>query len=229
MHSPEDNLAPSPWSLWQLIDSAFPTGGFAHSGGLEAAVQLGRVTDAPELRAFALAALAQAAALSAPFVVTTVDAPPRYAELDAIYHALLRNTISSAASRTQGQAMVSIACDAWGNQALRSAKAALRGAAWNGHWPIAFGLAASAVGADATLAADAFLFATGRAILSAAVRLNLVGPREAQRLQAELSSARGRLLDVALSTGIDDACQTSPVLEMLQAQQGRLYSKLFVS
>lgn len=28
---------PSDWIAWQLCDSAFPAGAFAHSGGLEAA------------------------------------------------------------------------------------------------------------------------------------------------------------------------------------------------
>ena len=37
----------SPFLLLQLADSAFPTGGFAHSGGLEAAYQLGEI-DGPE-------------------------------------------------------------------------------------------------------------------------------------------------------------------------------------
>jgi len=47
------------WLLWQLADSAFPSGGFAHSGGLEAAVQLGVVSDPSSLEVFLQNALLQ--------------------------------------------------------------------------------------------------------------------------------------------------------------------------
>ncbi len=32
------------WLIWQLADSSYPAGGFAHSSGLEAAWQQGEVT-----------------------------------------------------------------------------------------------------------------------------------------------------------------------------------------
>ena len=34
------------WIVWQLADATFPSGGFAHSGGLEAVVQWGQIPDA---------------------------------------------------------------------------------------------------------------------------------------------------------------------------------------
>ncbi|HZH77778.1 MAG TPA: urease accessory protein UreF, partial [Archangium sp.] len=40
------------WRVLQLADSAFPTGGFAHSGGLEAAVQQGEVRGREGLERF---------------------------------------------------------------------------------------------------------------------------------------------------------------------------------
>ena len=40
----------SDWLTWQIVDSAFPTGVFAHSWGLEAAWQQGEVDDVDELR-----------------------------------------------------------------------------------------------------------------------------------------------------------------------------------
>ncbi|MFP2912429.1 urease accessory protein UreF, partial [Pyxidicoccus sp. 3LFB2] len=48
------------WRVLQLADSGFPTGGFAHSGGLEAAVQAGEVRGASELRRFVRELLWQA-------------------------------------------------------------------------------------------------------------------------------------------------------------------------
>ena len=49
------------WLIWQLADSAFPCGGFAHSGGLEAALAWGEVDDDPALLDFARNALQQVA------------------------------------------------------------------------------------------------------------------------------------------------------------------------
>jgi urease accessory protein len=66
-----------------------------------------------------------------------------------------------------------------------------------------------------------FLFLFLRSILGSAVRLGIVGPLEAQRI----------LTRIRIETPIADAIpvQTAPVLDLLQATQDRLYSRLFQS
>jgi urease accessory protein len=56
------------WLLWQLADSAFPTGGFAHSGGLEAAWQHGEIRGADDLSSFLETYMCQTATSMIPFV-----------------------------------------------------------------------------------------------------------------------------------------------------------------
>ena len=50
----------SDWLTWQVVDSAFPTGAFAHSWGLESAWQHGEIEGAPALEAFLEASIHQA-------------------------------------------------------------------------------------------------------------------------------------------------------------------------
>jgi hypothetical protein len=60
------------WLLWQLCDSAFPTGGFAHSLGLEAAWQHGEVRNRAELVSFLQASLHQLGHAALPFVTAAL-------------------------------------------------------------------------------------------------------------------------------------------------------------
>src|SRR5688500_8997828 len=97
------------WLLWQLVDSAFPTGGFAHSGGVEAAWQHGMIRDGDDLLELAQAALQQAACGVVPVLLATLRQPADFAEYDSFYDASLTNHVANRASRAQGRALLATA------------------------------------------------------------------------------------------------------------------------
>src|ERR1044071_8777200 len=87
----------SDWFAWQVVDSAFPAGAFAHSGGLESAWQQGEVATADDLWAFLVAFVQQAGHASLPLVNAAYRAPHRVADLDELADAFLLNVVANRA------------------------------------------------------------------------------------------------------------------------------------
>ncbi len=211
------------WLVWQLVDSAFPAGGFAHSFGLEAACQQGEVT-AASLPAFVRDAIAQAGHGGLPFVLAAHDDPASLALFDERCDAFLRNPIANRASRVQGRAWAGALARAF----PMTADAGVRATAFR-HFAPAFGATLALLGVTRDEAARMFLFGVARGTLSAAVRLGIAGTNEAQRMLAECPPALDRTLARCSALGIDEASQTSPLVDLWQASHDRLYSRLFQS
>jgi urease accessory protein len=217
------------WLVWQLADSAFPSGGFAHSAGLEAARQLGEVEGAAELSDFLKGSLLQAACGAAPFALAARADPSRLAELDRRYDAFLSNHVANRASRAQGQGFLAAASRTLGHGELRELNDLVRQQSLSGHWPVLFGAVGGSLGLDARRLARLLLFITSRGLMSASVRLGVVGPIQAQAMQFELHGYSERLVERALNCDLEEAAQTSPFIELMQGVHDRLYSRLFVS
>jgi urease accessory protein len=215
------------WLVLQLADSAFPSGGFAHSGGLEAAMQAGALASPGALARWLDDALWQAAHVSLPFVAAAHDAPWRLAELDLACDAALRNGPLNRASRTQGRAHLDACLRSFGGVPLD----AVRAAAAHGprHLAPVFGasLAALEVGRDQTLRLH--LHAVARGVVSAAVRLALIGPAEAQGLQAGAAPTLDRVLADRSFVAVASQTQVAPLHDLLAGGHDLLYSRLFAS
>lgn len=211
------------WLLWQLADSAFPTGGFVHSGGLEAAAQFGLVA-AIGLEVFLAQALTGIASNALPFVAATHADAGAVATLDRRCDATLTNHVANRASRAQGQALVATSAAAF--PALAPVKATLRAQATPGHLAPWTGAVAAALGLDAVVARRLFLFTQLRGLVSSAIRLGLTGPLAAQALQARLAPT---LEPLAARTPrpVADAAGAMPLADLVHAQHDRLYSRLF--
>ena len=216
------------WLIWQLADSAFPAGGFAHSFGLEAAWQQGEV-DAASLPAFVRDAIVQAGRGGVPFVWAAHDDPGTLQAIDARCDAFLRNPIANRASRVQGRAWLGTIERAFPRPDVGSFCDAVRARPMARHYAPVFGATRRTLGVERTAAARLFLFGVCRGTLSAAVRLGIVGTTGAQRVLAERADDLDRALAGAAALTMDDAAQTSPLIDLWQASHDRLYSRLFQS
>jgi urease accessory protein len=214
--------------IYQLADASFPSGGFAHSAGLEAAAQLGEVR-ADSLPAYMEAFAWQTGHASLPFVGAAFDDPNAFATIDAHNDAFLLTAIANRASRAQGRSFASVAAKAFGGPALDAlAEAARRRSAPLHHAPV-FGVALRALGASRGEALTLFLHGQIRGLSSSAVRLGLVGPHEAQALQARMAGVLDQVVTACSHLAAEDAAATAPRFELVQAQHDSLYSRLFQS
>jgi len=215
------------WLVWQLADSAFPTGGFAHSAGLEAAWQSGEVANLDALRRFVHDAVGQAGRGGLPLVTPAYTSPARLEALDAIADAFLTNAVANRASRVQGRALAATCARVWPSEAVEALE--VRARRLRGHHAPLAGALGHALGLALDETQRLFLFQALRGPIAAAVRLGLAGSYDAQRLQFDCAPL---LDDVIGRCGAMDECdlaQTAPVLDILQSAHDRLYSRLFQS
>ena len=216
------------WLLWQLADSAFPAGGFAHSFGLEAAWQQGEVS-AASLPAFVADVVAQAGQGSLPFVNGGHDNPAGFSAVDERCEAFLRNAVANRASRVQGRAWLGTVERAFPTPTVRQLCGSIRSTGGPKHFAPAFGATLRLLDVDRQETSRLFLYGVARGTFSAAVRLGIVGTMDAQRLLAECGDALDRALDRSEELSMDDAVQSAPLIDLWQAAHDRLYSRLFQS
>ena len=215
--------------ILQLADSAFPTGGFAHSAGLEAAYQRGEIRTGAELHGFVRWSLAQAGRGALPLVMAAHEGEPALAELDELCDAFLTNPVANRASRLQGRAWLSTAIRVFDRPGLQRIVSTADEHRLAPHYAPAFGAILAALGVPAARASYVYLFMTARTVLSAAVRLGIVGTHEAQRIQADVGGLIDRIHARSAALTLDDLAQTAPPVDLWQAGHDRLYSRLFQS
>ena len=216
------------WLLLQLADSALPTGGFAHSGGLEAAAQQEEVRTAADLRRFLRDALWQAGHATLPLASATHGDPGALPRLDARADAFLVSRVANRASRTQGRAFLDT-CARIFPEEIGGVRDGARVAGLLMHYAPVAGAVLRALEVERTQAQQLLLSLSLRGVLFAAVRLGIVGTHEAQRMQRELAGVLDEVLAACGDLSDDALAQTSPIADLLGSTHDRLYSRLFQS
>jgi urease accessory protein len=215
--------------LWQLADSGFPAGGFAHSGGLEASMHHGFIHDEETVRRFARQSLAQCGRGALPLMTAALTRPEDLSDLDHLSDAFLSNPVANRASRAQGRAFLASSSRSFPQTGLSALEARVRREGLAGHHAPLFGAVLSVLGVEPFDAQRLFLYMTVRGIGSAAVRLGLIGAYEAQELQAALSADIDGVAERCGTLDPLEIAQTSPLIDLCQSTHDRLYSRLFQS
>jgi urease accessory protein len=215
------------WLVLQLADATFPSGGFAHSGGLEATMQAGGLAAPGALERFIHDALWQAGHMTLPFVAAAHGSPGSIVELDLAHDAALVNRILNRASRSQGRAHLGACLRSFGGTRLH----ALRETASAGprHLAPVFGASLAALGVERDATLRLHLHGTLRGLVSAAVRLALVGPGEGQQLHAAAAPTLDAVLRECSANEATSQTQTAPLHDLLAGGHELLYSRLFAS
>lgn len=226
------------WSQWQLLDSILPTGGFAHSLGLGAAIQTRLVSTPQDLQTFITHLLDNAGSLLLPYVCSAAMSPDMetWRKLDKMLDATLTNQVGRKASTAQGAALLRVAAAVFSETqpCLKTMREASMCSASGKvlvcfhHAPI-FGLVCGVLGMDGTTAQRAYMYTTMRDVISAATRLNLVGPLGAAVLQHQMAKVAEAMVLKWMDRKVEESCQIAPLLDTVQGCHAYLFSRLFCS
>ena len=217
------------WLSWQLADSGFPTGAFAHSGGLEAATQHGLIPDEVALERWLLWSVEHQLHTNMGYVLAAHRNPERLLELDAHAETTHLNPVAHRASVAQGNGLIGAAAAAFPDSACPTDKRALRAAASPGHFSPIFGAITARLGLQRQRTQQLFVFCLLRDGCSAAVRLGRCGPMAAQRILASLSEPALAMADEHASDDEASICGSGVLVDVLSASHDQLYSRLFQS
>jgi len=229
-------------AVLQFADGLFPSGGFAHSFGLETYAQAGAVRDAASLQEFVSVHLeggagpadAVAAALAARAGVAADR--DNCIELDRRLDAMKTVPEFRAASRQMGRqtaraaaALGRVGATLGGDPFVESLAMAIDDELTPGHHGVVFGAVTGRAGASPEMAAAAFLQSTAVLLVGAGLRLLPIGQIEGQRVLAAMREPIARLARQAAGAAIDDLWSFTPGLEIAGLRHADLEGRLFRS
>ncbi|KAH9513462.1 hypothetical protein Btru_033115 [Bulinus truncatus] len=268
------------FTVLQITDSSFPTGGFAHSLGLEAYIQyfgnLELRKDVRKMFSAIMTIMENSGSLNLPFVksaylaVSSGDHPlkktakcqfnsisaemfqhangykngsvthtacqssldmketlAKLKHLDIVFEAFATSHIVYRASVRQGKALLDVClllyCD------LYKDLLAILSVLPHCHYSVIYGAILAGLGLDLETTLASFMFTTVRAMITALVKLDMLGALEGQKLQQKLQELIPGIVERNYTKTIDDAGLKFPVVDIVQNLQDTFFTKMFYS
>lgn len=229
MHTRE-NCFPD-FRLLQITDSAFPLGSFAFSYGLESTAKLGLIKNIADFKKYLLNVLTQISCGELPFVTSCYKSE---AGEDAIFVKIFRRidafvTIPCVrkGSITQGRSLLQAVKAVYPEHNFQEIIQLLQRLGVSPHYAPVFGIVARTIGLTHTETLSAYAYIALRDQVSAAVRLGLLGPNEAQGILRQTLAQAHTNISRVMELEYHQAFKVAVALEIAQAHHPKLYSHLF--
>ncbi|WP_163161446.1 urease accessory protein UreF [Arthrobacter sp. Alg241-R88] len=216
-------------ALQQLVDSALPTGAFAHSLGFETYIDAGVIADeagfAVWLGAYISQSLSYSDGLAIRFFYEGVD----LGELDELLSASLLAREVREASVKMGLRLLEIGGEVFPSPQLGLYRDLVSGGLAAGHQPLAFAVVARSLGVPLNEALAAYLFAAATSLTQNAVRAIPLGQNAGQRLLRQAADDVAAAVERVSHLTLDDFGAVTPGLEISQMRHEHQRARMFMS
>lgn len=228
-------------ALLQLADSAFPTGAYAFSGGIEGLVEIGAVRDEADVRELVrtlvvealggtdLPAVRHAHRLAGAVRPGDEDKLVWLVELDGLLAALRPVPALRAQSVKVGRRLLASAEGVVQGPVLAAYRAEVAAGRADGHHALAFGLMMAAAGVDEEATALTLASVAVMGWTAVAVRLGVIGQAAAQRLVVAVRPDVLAVVAASWEVVLDDLGGYLPMIEIAALRQGGQVGRLFAS
>jgi len=226
-------------SMLQLADSFFPTGMYTMSSGLEAIFYGGRKNDkmnAVELRDLIKVFLEQqigpadCTALGNAYEHASASNLSLLLEVDNTIVAMrLVQEIRSASIRSGTQLVKCVHSFIQDNKMLADYADAIKDGRASGPYPVALGVAASALSIPKRKAGMMMLYSFSVSIIAAALRLGMLQHLDGQRILDELKPTISKTVESFIDRPLDGIWQFAPQIDIIQIEHERMSSKMFIT
>ncbi|MBS0149718.1 MAG: hypothetical protein JSR31_02180 [Nitrospira sp.] len=218
----------------RFVDTFFPSGGYAFSSGLEAAVQGGAVKTSDQVAKYVEDLLRggmsrrEVIAVKKANLAASKGLLEFAVQIDRALEATKLGRESRMASRQMGRQVIRVAADQIRVKSiLNEYRDEVEADRAPGHLAVTFGLTMGSCGWNPEETAGAFLYQTAVGFISSAMRLSPIGQHEGQRILGEWLPLIERIsrevdLDTAMSSW-------SPIQDIYAMRHGSLEWRLFRS
>jgi urease accessory protein len=223
-------------SLMQLADSFFPTGSFTLSHGLESMVQMGKVKSKDELQIFLELLLLYKIGTTDVVALIHSHRSLNHQEDIAVLRQIDRQLYIQTAiakyretQRQSGRALLMVAQATWQDERLEILQQEVSQGKMYCLHPVIFGTVSAIAGLSTENAVLAFLHGLVTSILSAAIRLSVLGHLQAQQVLLHLAPIMEQVWVTASGMNLEQMWSGTPSIDMAQMHHEKLDQRLFTN